>query len=385
MAEFIVNPRRAPRAPARCRAAVVSPAGPFEAETENIGTHGCQVVSPHAVRPGDRVELSVSNEKLPAPLRVAGTVAWVSTQAPWRVGIAFDEHAYPACQRWLEQLVAAHPWLGAGRRVPERIPLDATVYLGPPPRFLVDFTAAEARVLRAVGSGVRVDELQARLRSDWPAAQVALFSLLARQAVTLARGQAAHPEAWKKVLIEVEASLAVESLDSAPGSLAAPPPTPDAPASAAAPVGTPAPPRPARTPPPLVPAASPWGTPPRSPHPLVDLGREGPSLETAGTAPPPVGGPARGAGRGGDVWGAERRGVLPDHVGAGVGWRAGVPRTRTAEAQEAFERSRAELAVGDVNGAIALLRRALALSPGDPEIADALGKLAFKDRDPGAR
>jgi hypothetical protein len=38
-----------------------------------------------------------------------------------------------------------------------------------------------------------------------------------------------------------------------------------------------------------------------------------------------------------------------------------------------------------VNGALSLLRRALALAPGDAEIADELGKLAFKGRTPGAR
>ena len=35
---------------------------------------------------------------------------------------------------------------------------------------------------------------------------------------------------------------------------------------------------------------------------------------------------------------------------------------------------------GDVQGALRLLRQALALSPKDAEIAQALGQLAFKDR-----
>jgi hypothetical protein len=38
------------------------------------------------------------------------------------------------------------------------------------------------------------------------------------------------------------------------------------------------------------------------------------------------------------------------------------------------------VAAGEINGAIALLRRALVLAPGDAEIAAMLGKLAFKDR-----
>ncbi len=39
----------------------------------------------------------------------------------------------------------------------------------------------------------------------------------------------------------------------------------------------------------------------------------------------------------------------------------------------------------NVNGAIALLRSALAQAPGDPEIAEVLGRLAFRDREPGGR
>jgi Flp pilus assembly protein TadD len=61
-----------------------------------------------------------------------------------------------------------------------------------------------------------------------------------------------------------------------------------------------------------------------------------------------------------------------------VGWRR--TRGRSPEAQAVFDRALEELQSGTVNGAIALLRRALQLAPGDAEIAQALGKLAFKDR-----
>jgi hypothetical protein len=363
MAEFIVNPRRSPRAPARCRAAVSSTQGWFEAETEDIGATGCQLVSPKLVRKGDIVQLAVTNEKVAEPLKVSGRVAWVSPQAPWRVGIAFDDGQKDGA-RWFEALIAAYPGLGGYRRVPDRIRADSTVYLGPPPKFLVDFSGDEAMLLRAISSGARLDELMARLRDRWPAAQRALFSLIARQVVTFQRGQAVHPESWKKVLSEVEASLAVEEMGKGgPPAVVAPPP-------AFEPIR---PGRPELAAPPAAPRAYQSSWPVTAPH---DPG--GLELPPDDSAPPlevvrPGSTPLPG-------WAEAVRTPPPqaDFAGAGVGWRKS--RTRSPEAQAVFDRALAELKAGSVNGAIALLRRALALAPGDPEIAAALGKLAFKDR-----
>jgi Flp pilus assembly protein TadD len=50
------------------------------------------------------------------------------------------------------------------------------------------------------------------------------------------------------------------------------------------------------------------------------------------------------------------------------------------EAQECLDRAREATAAGDISGAIALLRRALALAPRDAEISAELGALAFRDR-----
>jgi hypothetical protein len=361
----------------RCRARVAASGGHFETETEDVGARGCQVVSPRLVRRGEAIEVALTSEKLPEPLRVTGKVAWVSAQPPWRVGIAFDEGHVPAGERWFERLVAATPGLGSFRRVPEKISLDATVYLGPPPRFLLDFTAEEAVLLRAIGSGARLDELRARVRDRWPVAQRAFFSLLARQAVTLARGQAAHPDAWKKILTEIEASLAVESLGTAAPSLAAPPAPAPSPAATPVPVrplAAPLPPvRPARTPI-APPEASPWGTPALNPHPDIVLEDAGPPLEVAATPGP------RGAARAEPKSGWAT--PAPLHTGAGVGWRQPA-QARGPEAQELYDRALGEIEAGRVNGAIALLREALQRAPGDPEIAAALGKLAFKDRPRG--
>jgi hypothetical protein len=365
MAEFIVNPRRSPRAPARCRAAVSSTQGWFEAETEDIGSTGCQLVSPKLVRKGDIVQLAVTNEKVAEPLKVSGRVAWVSPQAPWRVGIAFDEGQKESA-RWFDLLVAAYPGLGGYRRVPDRIRADSTIYLGPPPKFLVDFSGDEAMLLRAIASGARIDELMARLRDRWPVAQRALFSLIARQVVTFQRGQAVHPESWKKILSEVEASLAVEEMGRAgPPAVVAPPPAfepirPGRGEPAARP--TAAAPRTYESSWPVTPAHAPGGIelPPDDGAPALEVARPGstpvPGWAEAARTPPPQ----------------------ADFAGAGVGWRK--TRVRTPEAQAAFDRALAELQAGSVNGALALLRRALALAPGDPEIAAALGKLAFKDR-----
>lgn len=375
-----MNPRRALRAAARCRTAVVTPTASFEAETEDIGARGCQVASPKGVRKGEAARLTVANDRVREPLRVAGRIAWVSAHFPWRVGIAFDEAALPATTAWFERLVEAHPGLRAFGRLPERIPLDATIYLGPPPRFLVDFSADEAAILRAVGSGVRVDEIVARLRARGPAVERALFSLIARSAVTLARGQAVHPEGWKRILDQVEASFAVEALGTGPASLAAPPepaadadaPTP-APAPAAVRAPTPAPVR----------SATP-GSPPREPGPpaLERAPARDPGLPPAraGAPPPAAEAATRGAGRAldaGAAWGVPPH--APDFTGKGVGWRKAV-QARGLGAQAVFERAHEEFLAGNVNGAIALLRRALSLAPGDPEIAEVLGKLAFRGR-----
>lgn len=284
MAQYIVNPRRAPRAPAHCRVTVVCAAGTFDATTEDLGPRGCQLVSPGRLAKGERLELTLSSDPLPKPLRMAGAVAWASWQPPWRAGVAFDDDRVAASTRWFEQLVSTTPGLGTFRRVPELIPVDASVYLGPPPRFLLDFTVHEAVLLRAIGTGVRLDELQGRFRADWSAMQQALFSLMARQLVTLSRGQAAHPEAWNRILAEIEAALALESLDGAtPSSVSVRPPPPPDPRAPTPALPMPVPPslrlvRAARAAEPTA-VDSPWGVPARDPHPLLDL--------EAGDEPPP--------------------------------------------------------------------------------------------------
>lgn len=225
MMEFIANPRRAPRAPARCRARVIAAAATFEGHTEDVGSRGCQVVSPKPIRRGESVRVTLSDARVREPLAVAGRVAWASAHAPFRVGIAFDEAQVRSSSRFVGALLEAYPSLTPLQRVPDRIPLDAWVYLAAPPRLVVDFTRAEVSLLRAIASGARIDDLLARFHDRWPQAQRALFSLLARQHVTFSRGAAVLPEAWRRVLADVEVAQEAEALDRGPSERAGPLPS----------------------------------------------------------------------------------------------------------------------------------------------------------------
>jgi hypothetical protein len=347
MSEYVVNPRRAPRANARCRAAVVSTRGAFEAETEDLGAHGCQVISPRPIARGETLRLQIFNPGVPSPLHLSGRVAWVSPQAPWRLGIAFEVTAHEDAGRWFHALVESMGGVGPVRRIPDRIPVDATIYLGPPPRFLADFSEIEVTILRAIGSGVSVGELRARLKADWAAAgERAFFSLLARNHLTLSRGASVHPSTWRRIIDDIEGSLAVAAMSRSPTPVplvrrgAAPPAK-----GAATPRTPPAASQPVAPPPPMARAES------RAAARALDGGA---AWHTPAGAPPP-----------------------PDFTGAGVGWRH-AQRPRPPEAQVCLELAMSEIASGRPAGGLALLRRALALAPGDPEIAAAIATLAHR-------
>jgi hypothetical protein len=360
MADFVVNPRRAPRAPVRCRAEITGTDGArWATETEDVGPRGCQIVAPHRRPRGEPLLLQIAAEGLARTLRVGGKVAWVSAAEPWRLGVAFADQDAAVAADWYDALVAKNPALAAYRGVPDRISVDATVFLGPPPRMVLDFTNDEIQILRCIGSGVSVGEIRTRLKDIWERAQHALFSLIVRRHLVLARGAAVLPAAWKQILAELEATLAVEELERTSPHAAPPPP--------------------ARTPPP--PAAPPV----RTPLPTREMPAVYAAVHAATPAPSP---PASAAHRetrasiraidSGGAWGA---GHEPKHdfKGAGVGWRS-QPRPRSPEADELFRRATVESEAGKVDIAIGMLRQALQMSPGDPEIAALLGRLAFRDR-----
>lgn len=355
MPEYLENPRRAPRAPVRCPTRVVTAWGRFDAETADVGPRGCQLVSPRPVRRGEPVHLLISNPNRATKLEqleLNAHVAWASACAPWRLGAVFA----PAGQRgdrWYAGLIASFPDLEAYRRLPERIPMDAIIYLGRPPSAVIDFTLDECELLRAIASGARIDDLRARFHHGWPGALRALFSLLARCHVTSSRRAAVDPALWSRIL-----GVPSHEAPAVSGALAESPP------SAAGAPGVPSPsPRP-----PLGP-----GTPPRTtPSGLTPM----PVLRS----PPRVArAEARSVDRGILDHCGPRRTPIPDFVGAGVGWRS-PPKPRSSQADEDYRRALSELQAGRNSNALALLRRALSLAPGDPEIAKKLGDTAFATR-----
>jgi hypothetical protein len=344
VSEHIVNPRRAPRAPARCSAQVEAPDASWATETEDIGPSGCQLVAPRAMARGLPLGLVITNPRMPGSLKAVGMVAWCSPQAPWRVGVAFADSSREPAERWFNQLVATFPGLGNQRRVPERLPTDAMLYLSAPPS-LVDFTPEEVGVLRHVASGITVAELRSRLARDWRGSQRAIFSLMARGVLTLSRAGSAHPAAWKRVMAELGAEFVTEP------SRARPAPFTEA-------VGLETPPDvagrvdldPGLDVSPALELAEPPGKspaqPPARPPPLP-------------AHPPPL--PTRAAP------------PAPGVSSAGTGWR-GVVRNRPRDAQECFDLGKGELEAGRASSALAHLRRALQLAPGDAEIAGWIGR-----------
>jgi hypothetical protein len=335
--EFLVNPRAAPRARARCRFRATVGTATFEGHTEDIGPHGCQLVSPTPVPRGSALRLMVRAET-GEQIDAAGSVAWASPQAPWRLGVAFAEGSRREATRLFDAIVASQPGLAGWRQVPDRISLDAMVWLAPPPRLLVDFSADEVAVLTAVGTGATVFELMTRLRGSWAQAERAFFSLLASRHLTLSRGGAVPFANWAELLHQLQAEVAAASLTE-PAAAPAPPPT-TAPEAAPRPAG-----RAAFRPPPPPPTPSYDGAD------GMDIDPEALELDL---------GPGQGQGA---------RGLLPPPA-----------RGRSSEAEEAWQQALEALAVGHEVAATALLRRAMALAPGDAEIARKLGEVAYGRR-----
>jgi hypothetical protein len=303
----------------------------IDVHTEDIGPRGCQIVAPRPHRRGEPVDVLVGSQLVARNLRVTGHVAWGSTRPPFRVGIEFEQRALPSATRWFELLLRAHPGMPARARIPDRIPLDAMVFLAQPPRFLVDFSADEVAILRQVASGITVEELKLRLRDRWANTVRALFSLLARQHVTLTRSSSVPPDSWKQILADSEATLALEALEHGA-------PAGRVPARPALPRGA------------ILDLPAPATRAPRGSVRSMDRG-------ATWTAPPVA---------------------RPQEAGAETG--PGRPGFRCAESQGCFERALVELDAERVEGAISLLRRALALAPGDAEIGRVLRGVASRKR-----
>jgi hypothetical protein len=201
MPRYIRNRRRAPRVPIRCLAIGALPDGRvWASQTEDLSRKGCQLALPERLVPGGPIALTISDERLDDALEVRGRVAWISTQPPWRAGVAFETSETERATAWFERLVAAHPDVGAGRHAPERVPVAATVFPADPPAVPVELVAEEVLVLETVGAGCTAGELRERLGERWAAAEGAFFSLLGRRLLTLSRTAAAPPRMWAPLL-----------------------------------------------------------------------------------------------------------------------------------------------------------------------------------------
>ena len=323
---FVQNPRKFPRIQAKFRVVVSHGGAGWSAETFDVSATGCQIITPRPMQVGTAAKLVIEVPQLPQPLSVFGTVAWVADQGRIRVGIVFAERqpdGDPAA--WFKKLLASQPGIERSmRRFPERLPMDTKLFLRPPPQFIFDFGPDEVALLRALGDGITIADLVRTGR--FSAAQVArmVFALLEQRVITLSLGEAAPAWKWKAALADFE---------SQGGERQPPPPRPPPPpvtGPAPAPVARPAPAPLASAPPPAAPV-------PEAPPP----------------APPPPEAPPR------------------------------PPVVRSPEAQECFDLAVSAVSMGEISTAIGLLRRALQLSPRDPEISALLGQLAFRDRQVG--
>ncbi len=201
MPDIIVNPRRAQRAPARCEARCLLPGGGFWAtDTSDVSARGCQLSAPGPFAPGDSLELVLSAERVPGQLAAAGTVAWASRAAPWRIGVTFDERHREAAARWFEALLAAHPGLDTFQLAPESLPVEAIVHLGPAPRVAPELTGEELAVLRATGDGVALAALRERLGHDWPVFEGLVFSMIGKRLLAVSPAPAGDRAGWAAVL-----------------------------------------------------------------------------------------------------------------------------------------------------------------------------------------
>lgn len=201
MAEAIQNPRRVPRAPARCEARCLLPGGGFWAsDTTDFGPRGCQLHAPGPFKKGDPVKLVLTSERVPEALATTGTVAWASARAPWRIGVAFDDPYVGSTAQWFDQLLKAYPGLGTFQLAPDSLQVTATVRLGPVPRVAPELVAEELTVLRAVGGGATVGELRDRIGRDWPAFDGLLFSLLGRKLLSVDPAPAGTEREWAPIL-----------------------------------------------------------------------------------------------------------------------------------------------------------------------------------------
>lgn len=176
----------------------------WRAETEDVGPRGCQVATPLVLPAGRDVALSIPCNALGRTVAASGRVAWARIEPPARLGISFE--VPPADRDWFEAFLRDDP--AASRAAAHgrlRLPRGKALYLGEPPAVVVDFSADELAVLRAVGAGATVDEVAEQLGARFERARGALFSLIARRLVVLQPGPPDAPACWEELLSTADA------------------------------------------------------------------------------------------------------------------------------------------------------------------------------------
>lgn len=220
----VLNPRRAPRVPHRCTVEIRDRFAAWKAETEDLGPRGCQLVTPRLAAPGRELHLQIRCHAIGRTIKATGRVVWTRAQEPSRLGVAFEAGRTEA--GWFEALVQSDPAAAqVVRRIPERLPRSARLYLGAPPRLVADFSAEEVAVLREVRGGLTVEGLARALGSAFERVRGAMFALVSRRLLVLSPDEAVAPERWRPALDQAARALAAEGI-------AIPAPTPAGPLGA---------------------------------------------------------------------------------------------------------------------------------------------------------
>ena len=200
MTAFISNHRKTLRFRLRCSAQVAAGGMLLDAHTEDIGSHGCRMVMGRRLEPRTPLRLFVDGPRQAPPLWVEALVVWAGSEPAYQHGMAFAVEDRPAAQRWFDGLAEQSPELLFQDRVPDRVELQARVFVAPVPPQPTPLGDEEAAVVRLACSGATVADLRERLGPDWSRAQRALFALLSRGLLTLDAAEAGNPDAWRPLL-----------------------------------------------------------------------------------------------------------------------------------------------------------------------------------------
>ncbi len=205
------DPRLSPRLPARCAVVIRHRFSRWRAESEDLGPDGCQLVTPRLVPAGRHVRLTIQIPELGQAVERTATVVWSRAAEPSRLGLRFTDGR--GDRRWFESLLAADPALAStARRRTGALPWRTPLFLGAPPRLIVDFTRDELAVLRRLRPGMAVVELVATFGRMPERLIGALFALVARRRIVLDAAASPGPGAWGEVLAERKGAGAPEAL-----------------------------------------------------------------------------------------------------------------------------------------------------------------------------